>query len=383
MKLDRRRFLAASAAGLAPALLPLGDRVFAAQGGQGGPFTMPVLGDLHFDRLGHHDMEWLKREQPNDVHQVQEYSRMTAEVLPGTYGEVRAVVSAAKSRVPFVLQLGDFVEGVCGSPALAEQHCREAVAFQQERNLGRPFLFTKGNHDVTGPGAPDAFNRVLLPFISGQARQELKSAVYAVREGDCLFAFYDAYNNSESLPWLEKTLAKREGARHVFVIIHPPVVPFNARANWHVFSRPNQEAERKRLLSVLGKNQAIVLCGHLHKYNLTLRRTDEGRFLQVALSSVISDPKREPRDVLVGVDKYTPDLVRLEPNHSPDSEADRRALLKAEAPFVERFEYADTAGYGILNVDGPGVQLDVYNGHGRRHWKKLDLTGILTGKTAA
>src|SRR5690242_12301759 len=45
-------------------------------------FSFPLLGDLHFDRLAHHDMEWLAKEHPGDVHQVQNYSRITAEVQP-------------------------------------------------------------------------------------------------------------------------------------------------------------------------------------------------------------------------------------------------------------------------------------------------------------
>lgn len=377
MQINRRRFLENSAAGLAATLLPVGDRLFAAPA-QGGPFTLPLLGDLHFDRSNHHDMEWLAREQPNDVHQVEEYTRMTSAVMPNTFAEVKGAIAAAKQPVPFVLHMGDFVEGVCGSPELAARQCREAIQFQRDTALGVPFVFTKGNHDVTGPGAVDAFNQVLLPFIGGQARQDLKSACYAVKQADSLFLFFDAYR-PESLDWFEQALAKRD-ARHLFVVIHPPVVPFNARANWHIFSKPQQQAKRDRLLGLLGHHQAIVLCGHLHKYNLTVRKTKEGRFVQVCLSSVIPDPNLQPKDVLEGVDKYTPDLVRLEPKFDAASETARRDLLTAEAPFIERFEYADTAGYGLLTVAGPKVNLAVYNGLGKRKWKELDLTAALAGK---
>src|SRR5437667_11990770 len=113
---SRRRFLKTLAA--ASALVgPAANWAFAA-GEDADDWSCPLLGDLHFDRLEHHDHEWLAREHPGDVSQVQNYSRITRELTPKLFARVRqslAELSKAKTQVPFVLQLGDLLEGLCGT----------------------------------------------------------------------------------------------------------------------------------------------------------------------------------------------------------------------------------------------------------------------------
>ena len=336
------------------------------------PFTFPFLGDLHFDQLSHHDLEWLAKEHPSDVRQVEEYSRITREVTPKLFSEVKEQIGTAKARVPFVLQIGDLVEGLCGSPELARKQCEEAVGFVRAAQLGVPFVMTKGNHDITGPGSTEAFDQVLLP--AGSGTQPAKQSCYSVRAGDSLFLFYDAYQ-PQSLTWLEEALAKRS-AKHLFFVIHPPVVPYNARSTWHVYSRPNQAAQRAKLLSLLGKHRAIVLSGHLHKYSCLVRRTEAGPFVQLAISSIISKPELQPKQLLAGVEQYGPDLVALEPKFDEKSLDARRESLTAEKPFLRHWEYADTAGYALLDVAGDRVTARIYNGLGKRQWKSVDLTAL-------
>ena len=40
-----------------------------------------VLGDIHYDRMKDHDMEWLKT-KPDDLRQVKEYTRITNDIWP-------------------------------------------------------------------------------------------------------------------------------------------------------------------------------------------------------------------------------------------------------------------------------------------------------------
>src|SRR5205085_486312 len=78
-------------------------------------FSFVLLGDLHFDKIEHHELDWLQREHPGDVSQVHNYSRITKEVHPHLFATVRETVSelnaAPGTHVPFVLHAGDFVEG--------------------------------------------------------------------------------------------------------------------------------------------------------------------------------------------------------------------------------------------------------------------------------
>jgi len=363
-----RRELLAGAAGLA--CLPGAPPAFADAAG----FAFPLLGDLHFDRLTHHDMAWLEREKPNDVSQVRSYSRLTDETLPRLFPELKETIAASRLRVPFVVQVGDLVEGLCGTPELARRQCTEAIRFVRDANLGAPMLFTKGNHDVTGPGSVEAFADVLLPFAGEGARQQLKGASYLVEQGDALFVYYDSYSR-ESLPWLEKALAGRS-AKHLIFVIHQPVVPFGARSTWGVFASERQAPERARLLKLLGRHRAVVLCGHLHKFGTVVRSTEEGPFIQLMVSSILSSMGAEPRHHVEGAGQYGPDLVRLEPKFQPETEAVRREALRAEAPFIRQFEYAEAPGYALLEVEGTRIRAQVYHGLGKRLWKTLDLTGM-------
>ncbi len=228
---------------------------------------------------------------------------------------------------------------------------------------------------MTGPGAPEAYRDILLPYLGRQVGRELVSACYAVERHGCLVALYDAYDKG-ALAWLEKVLAART-ARHVFVVVHQPVVPFRARANWSLLIRPNQQAERARLLDLLGRHRAVVLVGHVHRYGAVVRHTGEGKFAQLALCSILSAKDQEPCEVREGVAQYGPALVELEPNFQPPTHAERRQLLEAERPFIRHFEYANTAGYACVRVEGHGIQAEIVNGVGQRPWRSLPLSDWL------
>jgi hypothetical protein len=226
-------------------------------------------------------------------------------------------------------------------------------------------------------GATEAFDRVLLPFLAEQAGQEpgLRSASFTVERGGALFVFADAYD-TRILDWLERTLARRS-ARHLFVVIHPPVVPFGARSLWRLYASPKQEPLRPRLLNALGEHRAIVLCGHLHRFGLLVRETNRGPFLQLALSSVIPRGDVTATQTREGVSAYGPDLVELEPRFSPDTVPARREALQAEAPAIRYFTYADAPGYAVIDVRGGQVKATVALGLGHRIWKTFDLSALL------
>jgi hypothetical protein len=321
--------------GLLPAL---------ARGGNKEAFSFPVLGDLHFDKLGYHDLELLQQDKPDDLRQVREYSSLTSGMVPRLFATVRDTIAESnrspETAVPFTVQVGDLIEGLCGSDEQSRQLDTDALAFVREARLGAPFLFTKGNHDITGPGAADAYDK-------------------------------------ESLGWLEAALAQRTG-QHCFVVLHPPVVPYGARSTWHLFSGDRQKAQRDRLLELLGKHNAFVLSGHIHKYNLLVRSTPGGgRFLQLGVSSVIHSPEITASHQLSGKNSYNPDQVSVEPSFSPSTETQRRAVYETEAAFVQQFEYADLPGYAVVAVNGPRVTARVYSGITRRLWRTLELSGLL------
>jgi hypothetical protein len=381
-KCSRRQFLRRTlAAAPAVAALPL-----FAQPAKPQAFSFLLLGDLHLDKLEHHDFAWLEKEKPGDIRQIHNYTRITAEIMPRLFATVREAIAvlnrAPATHVSFVLQVGDFVEGLCGTEALARKHNEDAISMVRNANLVVPFLFTKGNHDITGPGAPEAYRDIFHSFLNTQSTafdggaKLAKQSYYSIEHRDALFCFFDAYDR-QSLDWLEATLARRT-TRHCFVIVHPPVVPYGARSTWHIYSNPKDVMRREKLLELLGKQNAIALGGHIHKYNTLVRATPRGgRFLQFALSSIIDSTETKPKNLLSGVDEYTGDQVRVEPNYSPDSESQRRAVYASEREFVKHFEYADLPGYAVVTVDGPRVTATMHSGVTRQPWRTVDFTSLL------
>lgn len=371
--MNRRRFLQTSVAAV------LVSRAQAA----GKAFSFVLLGDLHFDKPEHHDFEWVKEHSPDSVRQSENYSRITREIMPRLFATVRETIAErSRSGVPvsFVLQVGDVVEGLCGNEELAATQNREALDFVRGAGLGVPFLFTKGNHDVTGPGSEETFRSIFQPFLSAQARElspgveEVKSGHYTVTLGTAKFAFFDAYD-AESLAWFESVAASRT-TEHLFVVIHPPVVPYGARATWHLYSGAKDQTKRAKLLELLGGQEAFVLGGHIHKFNQLARIAGRGRFAQLAVSSVINSAEVKAKDVLTGIEQYNGDQIRVEPQHSPGTEEQRRAVYEAERPFVKAFEYADLPGYAVVTVDGARVTAEVFAGISRERWRSVDLTEL-------
>lgn len=383
--LSRRSFLQSSTAATVLALAPSLARSTTASE----PFSFVLLGDLHFDKLAHHDFAWLEKKYPNDLSQIKNYSRLTAEFMPRLFATLRETITERNrtpaTRVAFALQVGDLVEGLCGNEELATQQNTEALAFVRDARLGVPFLFAKGNHDITGEGAPAAFARVFHPFLTGQARaltpatEDIHSARYTVRVGSAQFAFFDAYDR-ESLDWFEAVAARRT-AEHFFAIVHPPVVPYGARATWHQFSAEKDRPKREQLLNLLGREHAIVLGGHIHRLNAIARATPRGRFAQLAVSSVIDAENPPPKTLMSGLADYTGDQIRVEPKFSPETESARRAVYDAERPYVKAFDYADLPGYAVVTIDGPHVTAKIFPGLGRQAWRTIDLSALVTGNT--
>jgi hypothetical protein len=345
-------------------------------------FSFALLGDLHFDKLEHHDMAWLEKNKAGDLSQIKNYSRITADITPKLFATVRETV--ADTNAAFVLQVGDLVEGLCGTEQLAARQDQEALAFVRDAQLGVPFVFTKGNHDVTGDGAVEAFKHVCHPFLDEQTASftggdKLTSANYTIEHKGTLFCFFDAYD-SQSLEWLEAVLMKRT-AQNCFVVIHPPVVPYGARATWHIYSSERDSSRREKLLALLGKQNAFVLGGHIHKFNTLTRTTPNGgKFVQLAVSSIINSVEVSPKNQLSGIGEYNGDQIRVEPSHSPATEKERRAVYDAEKPFVKTFEYADLPGHAVVTISADRVTAKIFSGVSRQLWKTVDLSKIMNGE---
>jgi len=361
-KLSRRGFLGWAAKGAAGLTLA---SVAKSSFGLVDPGSKPLyrvilLGDMHYDRLEHHDMTWLQANYPDDLNQITGYVSNTANHTPLLLKRIKDLILYSDVAIPYVLQVGDLVEGLCGSYDLASTQFRDAMTAIDQAKLGVPLLMCKGNHDITGPGAADAYQNVLLPWMSNRNGMKLTTPNFTVRYRDDLFVFFDAFN--PDLTWLQSEFTKHADARHTFFLIHEPVVPYNARANWIVYYGTSKSAQRQQLLGMLGQRKAIVLSGHLHKYGFLEYATPSGSFTQLAVSSVVTSDHPTAKTEKIGVSAYTSGLVNLEPAFDPATLTERMQFLTQEQPYIQQYEYADLSGFAVLDVYVAGVTCQYYGG---------------------
>lgn len=347
-----------------------------AQGNRPGPaYSFVYLGDIHFDKRSHHDFEWVKANKPNDIRQIEDYVRITEKYTPGLLRRIQTVIESSDSQIKMIVQGGDLTEGLCGSRELQETQFKDVIECIRNHIPETTFITTKGNHDITGPGAKEAFDSIMLPWLSNECKKQIDSASFYFKKGPDLFVFFDAYHN-KNLDWLEETLSQNKH-RYVFVVMHPPAVPYNARSTWHLFSKAKEKDVRERFLNILGANKVVLLTGHLHKYVVLARRTSRGTFVQFSMNSVISSPKILVKNHLEGVKNYGGHLVELEPEFQPDTKEQRQKMLEDEKPYIAFFEYADFPGYAVINVSDTGTNIDIYTGDSNKVWKNVSLVSVL------
>lgn len=343
-----------------------------AQDNTPGPaYSFVYLGDMHFDKMAHHDFEWVKANKPNDIRQIDGYVENTEKYTPGLLRRIQTSIESSNGRIKMVVQGGDLTEGLCGSRELQEIQFKDARKTIRKYIPDTTFIAVKGNHDITGPGAREAYDNVMLPWLSEECGKKIDSASFYFMHGPDLFVFFDAYHNNK-LDWLEKILRDNKH-RHAIVVMHPPAVPYNARSTWHLFSRDREKNVRERFLNILGAYKVVLLTGHLHKYHVLVRKTPTGAFTQFSINSVIGSPNISVRNHLEGVENYGAAILELEPEFQPDTKQQREKMLEDEKPHIARFEFANFPGYAIINVSDKGVNADIYKGISGKIWKSVPL----------
>jgi hypothetical protein len=245
----------------------------------------------------------------------------------------------------------------------------------EDANMKVPWIIAKGNHDVTGPGAEEAFREYYIPMIRKQTKNPgIKNASYSFTSGDVQFTILDPWDkNTDMVAFLEKELSASR-AKFKFVAIHEPVIPVTERC-WHTLR--GNPVQREKLLEIIARNHAIVFCAHLHRYSVVKRNTQFGPIVQVMAVSVVKD--REYQKPLRVITEYGPSLAENMPDWQPETLAARKAMLAEEAKYVTFYKQTDLPGYAIVKTDGKKgtVQLEYYAAFGKEPYDRIDLTSLL------
>ena len=347
-----------------------------------------ALGDLHYDRLDDHDWDYVKT-RPQDFEQImKEYPQYTAVYLGKFLQLIKNQTLSVSPPVKAVVQLGDLVEGVAGTPILARQMNRGAVDLLYSADLSVPWILAKGNHDVSNsPGQPEAWQEVIRPFIEGQIHKKIGNGMYSCKISDqveffVLDQFFSVDQNlpeSEMVTFLETEFAKST-ATYKFVLTHQPVIPVTERC-WHLLSgirRPVQDSTlRNRFLNLLGKNKAIVLCAHLHQYSVLNRQTPSGPVVQIMVNSV-NRSFDSPVPEKVETSYKGGEWVNSNADWQPFNRTIRFRILEEEKKHVKSFVKADIPGYCVLSVfpKEQKVMMDFFNGFSDKPFQSINISDL-------
>jgi len=149
-----------------------------AHGNETAAYSFVYLGDIHFDKKSHHDFDWVRANKPNDISQIENYVRITENHTPGLLKRIQSSIESSHGRIKMIVQGGDFTEGLCGSRRLQETQFKDAIKCVRKYIPQTPFITAKGNHDITGPGAGEAFDSVMLPWLSKECKKQIDSASF-------------------------------------------------------------------------------------------------------------------------------------------------------------------------------------------------------------
>ncbi|MCK5694159.1 MAG: metallophosphoesterase [Bacteroidales bacterium] len=334
-----------------------------------------VLGDLHYDLLDDHDMDWLKQ-KPGDLRQVtEEYTVYTRENWTDFMSVLKKRAEHTDPPVKAIIQLGDLSEGLAGNDVKAHQMASNTMEAIEAARMPAPWILTKGNHDITGPGAHEAFQEHYVPMIRKQTgNPDIKRASYSYCYNNVQITCLDPWDKeTDMISFLEQELSGSD-AKYKFVAIHEPVIPVTERC-WHTLRRDTEK--RDELLKVIASHKAIVLCGHLHRYSLVRRETPYGPVVQLMVISVIKERDyQEPAKVIT---EYGPSLAENMSGWQPETLEARKAMLAEEAKHVSYFKQTDLPGYAVIKIDETGerILLEYYAGFGEKPYDSVDLSKLL------
>lgn len=357
--MDRREFLKYSAAGLITISLP--GLLSQACKKKQDRYSVVILGDTHYDdpnplryHTGYSD--------PNPAREAahrEEFAR-NGEMWSGRCQSlVQRAACLVDDDTRFVFQMGDLIQGDTADAATHRRFLEDTVNLLKNGiapNL--PFITVAGNHDVRGNDDKvcyNAYKNYMTERMSQELGEEVNDINFLFRCSEDAFVVIDF--NHPKVNRIKELLEEARGARHIFVIVHGPVFPFDDSDIyfWYLLGSRDDaySKERREIRALLASLNAIVLCGHTHTTEFLDWKGDGGRISQMTMNSVWDDDAKGSYQIKAsGASEYGNDAGK--------------AIFDEYRPGISSYSLADSAGAYKLIVDGSSVVVDYYAGHSPR-----------------
>ena len=236
-------------------------------------YYVTLIGDIHYDGPEYHIEP--KSEKSAKLHYGQWQQGVSQQLLA-------AAAKESKDTAPFVVQLGDLINGDCDNAERQGAAIKGAYKILKKFFPGKMVLTIEGNHEHRGKqDASQAPDKYLVPLIKKELGRDIPmdGTNYAVCYGKDLYIFYD-YRKKNSGEFVKKTISEYGNARHIFFLTHIPMFPCSiGNPGWVV-------PQFKELIPLLARHKAVVISAHAHSMNHIVYKCSEGELAQLTVTSM-------------------------------------------------------------------------------------------------
>lgn len=335
-------------------------------------YELVLLGPMYYDGTKPETFHgyYYEPDYPKDKHHTWVFKR-NAQMWQGPMPSLlRAAGACANTKTRMTIQVGNLIQGECGSPSLARQMLEEALETYKKAFPKTPCVTTPGRHDRLGHGAAEAYDAVIYPFLAKEIRRTVKKSTFCYTQGPGLFLFIDAAN--PDIDEIKKTFRDLRISRYKFVVCSAPLIPID---NWSapglLFGR--KPDPRRALREIFLENDVIVLSHGEGIIGLSEVITDTGRITQLLIDSLYAGKGaatvREESTSVRDYGKFQPSREEMRRKKRPDW----RPLLYEYKDALTRYERYRFAGFGVLKVSAAGVVAEIHAGTSDKPAKTFKL----------
>lgn len=344
---------------------------------RGAGYSVALLGDTHYDSPDvaeyHSDYTSDTTEKRFKAHlkEHRRNARMWKERMPRL---LAASARCVTSDTAFVLQVGDLVQGDCGNPVVHRRMLGD-MAKRVKRAYGTlPFVTVVGNHDIRGTLAREVYDEMMPPMMAAELKRPVAGTTFSFRHGPDAFVVVDFNEPRPDVAQLKRLLVECAGARHTFLVTHGPAIP-SCMTRWFLLGgartgsdelKARRDVERREILRLLAKRNAIVLAGHDHRVELHDLALPEGRVTQLVVNSVWAQQDASFNVIDEGVEAF---------GNRAKGDPELLQLAEEYRPYMKRYLFADAAGHYRLEVSDRRVAVQFYCGDAETPSRTFVLRG--------
>lgn len=333
-------------------------------------YQIMVLGDIHFDAKKYHTSP--------DGKIVTRYSEPYVEMWNGKAQDMlRASAKKMDKNFPFVIQLGDFIQGYTATNEGLAQMLTESFYEVKKFFPNHKLLVVKGNHDVrrqtsvkfvngkmiqTASWEHQIYEQTFLPLMARELGRASVKSNYTVVYNNDLYIFYDDFAEPQpqtSINFLKDTLDAHPDVRNIFFITHIPLLPSGVyKTGWLLPSYPE-------VVKILARRRnVIILAGNSHQPSFLQLKVGNNTLTQLVVSSIAYSwgSSKNAEIIADSKEQFYAILNKDGKMSNPSTSKAMKFLepLKVEKLIIYRRE--TMRGFAVLKIrDNGSVDAEIYN----------------------